>query len=247
MTAKPSPYPAPLFDGIHRGNPGDVAFYRRACEGIDCVLEIGCGTGRVAGALSNGGTSVVGFDLDRERVEIARTRGIHAEVADLRDFSLGRRFERIIAPYNTLYCLLDEDDLLACLTRVRDHLDPRGRFIFDGYAADAQHYGASEEEARAETVEFVGSVEFQGRVYDVLEHGRWDRPSQVVEAHYEHIPRGPGERIEAFLPQRYLLREQIDRVFTEAGLAPLSVHGDFSGGAYQPDSDHFVVCASPMP
>jgi SAM-dependent methyltransferase len=243
----PSEYPAPLFDAVHRGNPGDVAFYRRVCRGASEVLELGCGTGRIAAQLRADGIRVTGIDLDATRVAIAASKGIDARVADLRDFSLGRRFPRVIAPYNTLYCLLDETDLLACLLRVRDHLAPGGHLVFDGYAADAQHFGASEEEARAETVEFVGSVEWNGATYDVLERGRWDRDRQQVRAYYEHIPRGDGPRIETYLPQRYLLRDQVDRLLNEAGLVPLWIHGDFDGRACGPDAEHFVVCAAAKP
>lgn len=245
--ADPTDYPAPLFDGVHLGNPGDVAFYRRVCRGAEDVLELGCGTGRIAAALRADGLHVTGIDIDATRVAIASSKGVDAHVADLREFSLGRQFARIIAPYNTLYCLLDESAVLACLRRVRAHLAPSGLLVFDGYAADAQHFGASEEEAQAETVQFVGSVEWNGATYDVLERGRWDRDRQQVRAVYEHIPRGTGPRIETYLPQRYLLRDQIDRLLNDADLVPLWIHGDFDGAPSGPEAEHFVICATAKP
>ncbi|NNL86029.1 MAG: hypothetical protein HKP27_10270 [Myxococcales bacterium] len=81
----------------------------------------------------------------------------------------------------------------------------------------------------------------------MLERGHWDRDRQQVRAYYEHIPRGDGPRIEACLPQRYLLRDQVDRLLNEAGLAPLWIHGDFDGRACGPGAEHFVVCAAAKP
>ena len=45
-------YDAELYELLHSGTPGDLAFYRKWCRGADNVLELGCGYGRVLCALS---------------------------------------------------------------------------------------------------------------------------------------------------------------------------------------------------
>jgi tRNA G46 methylase TrmB len=43
---------AELYRLTHRGNPGDVGFYRKLCSGVQSVLELGCGYGRLLAALA---------------------------------------------------------------------------------------------------------------------------------------------------------------------------------------------------
>ena len=64
--------PAELYARLHRGNPGDLDFYRRACAGASSVLELGCGHGRVLRAIATPETHLVGVDLDPELLALAR-------------------------------------------------------------------------------------------------------------------------------------------------------------------------------
>ena len=51
---------------------GDVAFYRRLAESAGGpVLELACGTGRVAIALAEAGNDVVGLDLSEPMLRVA--------------------------------------------------------------------------------------------------------------------------------------------------------------------------------
>ena len=51
-----------LYDLIHRGHAGDVELYRSACNGARSVLELGCGSGRIAMQLARDGLDVLGID-----------------------------------------------------------------------------------------------------------------------------------------------------------------------------------------
>ena len=96
------------------------------------VLDLGCGTGRVALHLARRGYPVVGVDLEPELLTtlVARAAGLPVQTlhADARDFELGRRLPLVLAPMQTLQLLDDAADRAACLRRVADHLEPGGRF-----------------------------------------------------------------------------------------------------------------------
>ena len=143
-------------------------------------------------------------------------------------------------PYNGLYCLLDEDAQRQVLERARQHLVPGGLLVFDGYSADGFH--ADGEEGPAETA-FVSRVSAEGVNWDVYETSNWQKSGQRIDAHYDHRPEGGGESVAASIPQRYLLRAQIEPLVESAGLEVLVVHGDFDQSVWDEDAPYLIVTA----
>lgn len=89
----------------------DLPFYLEYAAHADGpVLELGCGTGRVALTLARAGHSVTGLDLSNTMLDLFREK--HArEAPDVRDrlrivhghmadFRLDERFALVIMPYN---------------------------------------------------------------------------------------------------------------------------------------------------
>ena len=101
------------------------------------VLELGCGTGRVAIPLAKAGATVVGIDrsasmLDRGRIKVRRARvGSRVQLirGDIRHLPFpDRSFPLVMAPYGILQSLLDEQLLSATLKDVRRVLTRDGIF-----------------------------------------------------------------------------------------------------------------------
>lgn len=98
------------------------------------VLDLGCGTGRVALDLAARGHDVTGVDSDRELVAelLARSRArelrLRAHALDARSLELGRTFGLAIAPMQVVQLLGGRDGRAAALAAVRRHLSPGGRF-----------------------------------------------------------------------------------------------------------------------
>jgi SAM-dependent methyltransferase len=94
------------------------------------VLDVGCGTGRVALALARQGVPVVGLDQDAELLAALRGRaaGLPVETVceDARDFSLGRMFPVILAPMQTVQLLGGPEGRAAFLRCARAHLESGG-------------------------------------------------------------------------------------------------------------------------
>jgi SAM-dependent methyltransferase len=129
---------------IAAGGPGegDVAFYAHlAAERGGPVLDLGCGTGRVAVALAERGFEVVGVDLSEAMLRQAgeRRARLPAEVAarltfvqgDMTTLDLGRRFSLIVAPSRVFQFALTSAAQRATLRALQAHLQPEGWLVLD--------------------------------------------------------------------------------------------------------------------
>lgn len=244
--SSPEPYPFAFYRALHRGTEGDVDFYRRVASGAGSVLELGAGDGRIARAIAADGLEVTALEASAEAVEAGR-RGHHGDrvtwvVGTMERFDLGRTFDRIIAPYNAIYCLTTKEAQAACFSCAARHLSPSGYFVFDAWSADAFH--AEAEEGEPGEPEWVDEVVVEGRRYRVLESTRWDRRAQFLDVTYRYEPVEGGEPVVARIPQRYLLVTEIEAMLAEAGLELVVVHGGFDQHVWDEDSERIVVTAT---
>lgn len=244
-----------LYALIHCGTPGDEAFYAAACAGAGTVLELGCGYGRILLTLAARGHRVTGIDLDPGLLTLAgagtqtlaerQRAGLSLHLGDMRRFSLPEeRFERIIIPYNGLYCLADESEQVACLSAAARHLDHGGEVIFDAYAIDAFHAEADPRAPLEDDGEPVATVRWQDRTWDVHEHTDWDRDAQRLTARYAYRARDGSATRSEVIHHRYLLTGQLSELCARAGLRLVSAHGDFQGAPLDGESEHMVVVAT---
>ncbi len=101
------------------------------------LLDLACGTGRMALRLAALGYQVTGVDI--VPAMIARARWKAAEqalsidwvVADARTFQLGKQFSLIYMLENAFQFFLTRADQEALLARIREHLLPEGYFLFE--------------------------------------------------------------------------------------------------------------------
>jgi SAM-dependent methyltransferase len=98
------------------------------------VLDLGCGTGRVALDLAAAGHRVTGLDLDPRftaelrRRAAARNVAAGALVGDVRTFKLRRRFDLLLAAMQMLQLLSTSAERIGALECVRAHLRDGGIF-----------------------------------------------------------------------------------------------------------------------
>ena len=164
------------------------------------VLELGCGTGRVALDLAAAGHEVVGVDAAprllaalRERAE-RRGLSVDLHVADVRELALGRRFALVCAPLQLVHLLGGRAGRGAMLDCARDHLTPGGAIAV---AILAEHVDPA----------------FEGLppLPDVREHEGWVYSSQPLDARVAD-GRITVRRLRQLVSPEGALRERLDVV-----------------------------------
>jgi len=113
----------------------DLPLWRAlADERPGALLDLGCGSGRVALDLAASGYEVTGLDSDPALAGALAARArerslrVRTSVADARSFSLGMTYALVIAPMQVVQLLGGPGGREAALRCVRTHLDPGGVF-----------------------------------------------------------------------------------------------------------------------
>lgn len=133
-----------IYDAMHREIPGgdDVAFFRLLAERTGGpILELGCGTGRVAVPLAAAGFEVVGLDRSAAMLAAAERRvaaltpearsRIRLVEGDLESTLAGDEFGLVFAAFRVFASVLDPDAQLRALALIRRQLRPGGLLAID--------------------------------------------------------------------------------------------------------------------
>lgn len=102
------------------------------------ILDLGCGTGNLTIPLAKRGYPIMGVDLSREMIEVAKEKALALEeeiaflVGDMRSFSLpGEFFDTVISGCDVLNYLTSEADLASAFRVVDKLLHSGGLWFFD--------------------------------------------------------------------------------------------------------------------
>lgn len=120
----------------------DEDFYRQTAQITGGpVLELGCGTGRLAIPLLETGLEVHGLDASAAMLEVARRKRaslsagtgerLHLHLGDMSRFELGNRFAFIFIAFRSFQLLTTSEAQRRCLHCVREHLTPNGKVIIN--------------------------------------------------------------------------------------------------------------------
>ena len=221
-----------LYDVDNRDNLlDDIPFYLEfANRQQGEILELGCGTGRVALTLAAEGFYVTGLDLSQQMLDVFHKKvKIAPELADkvtlvhgnMANFSLGRKFAMIIAPFRAFQVLTDNRDIDNSLACIHEHLTDDGIFIVNTFNAVPERM-TEQAWCYPETVQWERLDEKTGN-YVIKKHRR-DKidtvnqviyPSHVFEVTY---PDGKTGRIMDTLKLKYFFANQLRAVIEKANM-----------------------------
>lgn len=118
--------------------PGELDFYQRLAQPVmergGQVLELACGTGRVALRLAQHGVKVTGLEISARMLAAAREKAaglptLRLVQGDMRAFDLHQRFDLLLIPGHSFQFMTSPQDQLACLDCIRRHLLPGGLLV----------------------------------------------------------------------------------------------------------------------
>ncbi len=209
-------------------------FLREAARTDGEVLELACGTGRVAIPLARTGIRVVGVDADRGMLargrEHARERG--AEVrwvcADMMRPLFRSRFRLVYVAFASLHDLPRWTDWEACFRSAAESLEPGGRFLLDDHAPPVST-GGEVEHVRLPCGPTGGPVD----AYHTVEV---DSAAQTTRGEIlYHLHDAAGTLTIRRFPYRgsFAHPTQVESMMRRAGLRPVERRGDYEGGAWR--------------
>lgn len=243
-----------FFDGKHYDQrwkhlTADLPFWAQQARKFgNPILELTCGTGRVALHLASAGFRVTGIDISDSMLGEARRKASEAGVtvewvrADIRDFDLGRHFPLIIFPFNTIAILWELEDLEACLTCVKKHLAPGGRFIVDVFNPDFRFF-LRDPNQRYPHVEYP-DPDGRGNIV-VTESNVYDAAHQINRLRlFYKFPEQAEEAVEE-LNIRIYFPQELDALLKYNGLAIASKFGNYDEAPFESASaKQLIVCSA---
>ncbi len=128
--------------------------YERECDFIESVfnkfsgkvrsiLDLGCGTGGHALVLSKRGYQVVGVDISKEMLDIARRKAdkynpfLKFIESDIRSLNIQEKFDAVISMFAVMSYQITNEDILDVCRTAENHLAPKGVFLFDCWNGSA--------------------------------------------------------------------------------------------------------------
>ena len=237
-----------IYDRQHESFMQDLPFWQRlAATHGGPILELACGTGRVAIPLAQDGHQVTGLDAAETMLREARRKssalGVRVEWihGDMRAFDLdGRCFQLITIPFNALCHLYEPEEMEAFLGCVRRHLGPEGRFVIDVFNPKLQYLVRDPDEP-------FGHAEFEdpegrGRV-TVTERCSYDRATQINHITVTYHHGWSGEEISDLLRMRIYYPRELDLWLRQSGLCILEKLGDNDQSPFTTESPkQLVIC-----
>jgi SAM-dependent methyltransferase len=219
------------------------------------VLELGCGSGRVALHLAREGFEVVGVDSSPAMLALARDRlARNARAAEkvqllLEDFTrlqLARVFPLVLLPYNTFAHLLEPADQSATMQTIAAHLAENGLLAIElpNPAAALADSSASlmleqtfRDEERDATIQQFSSL-------------RMDRLAQrgYITWLYDETDReGTLRRTTIPMILRYFFPAEIRLLMEAAGLRVRHLWGDYDRSSLTEESPTMLVVGGRQP
>lgn len=102
------------------------------------ILDVACGTGNHLNHLRKYGHELVGLDISRKMLSIAKrkNKGVKFFKRDMRRFNLKRKFDVVLCLFSSVLFCKDKNELIKTLKNFNKHLNKGGLLIFDAPAKE---------------------------------------------------------------------------------------------------------------
>jgi len=248
---------ADLYDGYPGNYLEDIVFFVEEAKRIGGpVLEVGVGTGRLAFCLASVGLDVVGIDSSAEMLRVMKrkekavgsTQGrVQVLAADMRQFSLWRRFRMAIVAFRTFLYLLTRADQLRMLRTLRPHLEPDGLLAMSFFVppkallerkrtepCEMTRFSAPDGDGEIVAIDWTEFVPESSRLISHIAYEWRDESARTVR------------RLERTLEARYVFPKEMPSLLQEAGYEVVHAYGGFDRSPLGEHAREQIWFAKPM-
>jgi ubiquinone/menaquinone biosynthesis C-methylase UbiE len=236
----------------------EIDFYQEmaatAKQAGGSVLELACGTGRVAIRLARSGASVVGLDLSPYMLEVARRKSV--DLANMRwvegnmqSFQLDEMFGLIIVTGDAFQHMITPEEQVACLECIKRHLSPGAQLVIHvnhdsltwlgGLIDQKEHpFEAEGKFIRAATgceIQSYRAWSYEKSTQTAIVHARWEELD--ADGHVTDFWQGAPARIHC------VFRFEMEHLFARVGFKIDALYGDFSRNVFADNSSDMIWVA----
>lgn len=210
------------------------------------LLELACGTGRLAEAVARSGLEVFGLDLAEPMLRVARQRAqglpITLLLADMTSFALAQPAQAALMTGHAWQMLLTPEDQRRCLASLHQALRPGALFAFETRNAAATDFGPPGQ------MELWRSFQDPRGVWvDTFTASLFDPVTKIESVEMERRWRDGSRLWPSRIQLKYSDPDVLDALLAEAGFAVEERYGDFHGQAFTPQSAEIVTVARRLP
>jgi ubiquinone/menaquinone biosynthesis C-methylase UbiE len=245
---------ARFYDWMYEGITEDIPFYLAAArEHGSPVLELACGTGRIAIPLAREGFEVIGLDISAEMLRIAREKlskerpEVSARVrlveADMSDFSLDETVNLAFIPAASLFHVHTDEQRSSCLSCASRHLGPGGALIVDLIPADrmANQTVGETQESKTGLSASTGLL-----TRELNKKLAIDKEAQRVTVEHTYVEELPDESERRYVfvdDYTWLTEDQTRGLLAEAGFVNVEVFGGYEREPFSESSPRMIFVA----
>ena len=207
------------------------------------ILELACGTGRIAIPIAEEGFEITGLDISRPMLNQARCKADRAGIkvewleGDCRNFSLGRKFKLVFFPFNAIAHIHDLESHEALFDRISEHLEADGRFVFDWLNPKFEFL--MRDPSRRYPCFGYDDPDGGGKVI-VKESNVYDSATQINHIKW-YYRIGLGDEVVRELNMRLFYPKELDALLHYNGFEIEAKYGDFDMAPFVSSSRHQVL------
>jgi SAM-dependent methyltransferase len=238
--------------------PRDLPFYLEEAGNHSPVLELACGTGRLAIPIARAGVPVVGLDASAAMLDVARRKGadlpnLELVLGRIETCDLQQQFGAVVLALSSFYCLGTAEAQERALRNIRRHLRPGGRLLMDMFVpSEAQVGKVRTDGPEGDPARLVGRLTepVTGRVHVIWEAAHHVPDEQVYEVNrviqtFDASGRSTGDVRHFRITDRYVQRVEMEHLFRVCGFEIVGLYGGFAREPFAASSTRMVWIATP--
>lgn len=204
------------------------------------VLDIGCGTGRLACGMAKLGHTTTGVDPAAAMLDVGRVREFGDKVTWIEgngiQFPCASKFDLITMSGHVFQVFIKDEEILRMFENLRAQLTPIGKLAFESRNPSVQDWTSWSPEATWEEIYVpeVGNVIVHYDITSIL--------GEIVTFD-THFKFSEHDTVISSNTLRFIPHDKLMQLLNEAGFLDVTVYGDWDKSGYTAKKPEIIVIA----